>query len=125
MILSVGLASAADTTVFYTDSYLFALLLNHFIQTRAHAELDAESGPPTAATSRLPTFSDRPNFPYIDASLKESLRWLTAFTLGHPHPTTQDDVCRGWMIPKGSIVIANAWAMLHDPNTCGSIYISS
>jgi hypothetical protein len=117
LILSVCLAAALDTILSTITSCVLALVLNPSVQTRAQAELNAQIGSPTSATFRLPTFSDRPHLPYIDAILKESLRWLTAVTSGVPHATTEDDVYRGWRIPKGSIVIANAWAMLHDPKT--------
>lgn len=35
--------------------------------------------------------------------------------LGLPHRVTQDDVYNGRLIPKGSLVFANIWAMLRDP----------
>jgi hypothetical protein len=113
----VHLAAASDTTVSSIHSCLLALVLNPSVQTRAQAELDAVIGLPISDTFRLPTFSDRPNLPYIDAIVKESLRWLTVVATGVPHATTEKDVYRGWRIPKGSIMIANAWAMLHDPKT--------
>ncbi len=44
------------------------------IQARAQAELDAVVG-----TDRLPTFDDRKSLPYIEALMREVLRW-------HPPP---------------------------------------
>lgn len=35
--------------------------------------------------------------------------------MGIPHAPTEDDFYKGYFIPKGAIVIANAWAILHDP----------
>jgi len=40
------------------------------IQRRAQAELDAVTG-----GLRLPTYEDKPNLPYVNAILKEILRW--------------------------------------------------
>lgn len=40
-------------------------------------ELDAVVG-----NNRLPTFSDRPNLPYIDALIKEVLRWKPVLPIG-------------------------------------------
>jgi hypothetical protein len=37
------------------------------------------------------------------------------FNQGIPHATTEDDVFKGIFIPKGSTVIANAFATEHDP----------
>lgn len=40
------------------------------VQKKAQAELDAVIGP-----NRLPEFGDRPSLPYIQAVIKETLRW--------------------------------------------------
>jgi hypothetical protein len=34
--------------------------------------------------------------------------------MGFPHATTQDDEYKGYLIPSGTIVMANIWGMLHD-----------
>ena len=36
---------------------------------------------------------------------------------GVPHRLIEDDVYEGYFLPKGTIVIANIWRMLHDPET--------
>ena len=33
-----------------------------------------------------------------------------------PHKLTEDDVYEGCLIPGGSMVIGNAWAIMHDPD---------
>ncbi len=40
------------------------------VQRKGQAELDAVVG-----SDRLPTFADRPNLPYVNAMVKEVLRW--------------------------------------------------
>ncbi|KAI0301503.1 cytochrome P450, partial [Russula brevipes] len=35
---------------------------------------------------------------------------------GVAHRVTQSDEYEGYFIPAGSIIIANVWGMLHDPN---------
>lgn len=47
------------------------------VMRRAQAELDAVVG-----RGRLPTFADRPNLPYVDAIVKEALRWRPTSSLG-------------------------------------------
>lgn len=104
----------SDTVVATMHSCVLALVLNPAVQARAHKELDSVLGPVTSPTFRLPTFADREHLPYIGAILAESLRWLTAVPISLPHATTANDMYRGWLIPKGTVVLANAWVMLHD-----------
>lgn len=47
------------------------------VQERAQKEIDAIIG-----THRLPNFEDRPSLPYVDAVLRETLRWHPVFPLG-------------------------------------------
>ena len=46
---------------------------------KAQAELDAVVGP-----DRLPEFEDRASMPYINAVIKELLRWNLVTPLGEP-----------------------------------------
>jgi len=102
--------AGSDTSVASLMSLFLALTLYPEVQKRAQAELDSVIG-----RDRLPTFDDRPQLPYIDAMCKEVLRWRPAIPLGFPHASTQDGVYNGFFIPKGATIIANAWAVLHDP----------
>jgi hypothetical protein len=77
------------------------------VQRRAQAEIDQVIG-----RSRLPVFSDRPNLPYVDAVCKELLRWRLVLPLGVAHATTEDDVYKGYFIPKGTTVLPNTWCVL-------------
>jgi len=99
-------------TVSSMSSLFLALALFPHVQRRAQAELDVVVG-----RDRLPTFDDRPRLPYIEALCKELMRWNMVTPTGLPHLSTRDDVYKGFFIPKGSLVIANAWAILHDPET--------
>ena len=92
------------------------------VQKKAQAEIDAVVGP-----NRLPDFHDRPSLPYINAVVKESSRWNIVLPLGKPfvitgisitiltsskgiaHLSTMDDEYNGFYIPKGTLVIGNAW----------------
>ena len=47
------------------------------IQKKAQEEIDAVVGP-----HRLPDFEDRPSLPYINAIVKESMRWHLVLPLG-------------------------------------------
>ena len=67
------------------------------IQKRAQYELDAVVG-----RARTPTFSDAPDLPYVQALVKESLRWRPALPLGIPHATTENTIgTKACSYPKG------------------------
>ena len=91
------------------------------VQKKAQAEIDAVVGP-----NRLPAFNDRPSLPYINAIIKESLRWNLISPLGKPfviiivatiltssegvpHMSTNEDEYNGFYIPKGTIMMVNVW----------------
>ncbi|KAK0480127.1 cytochrome P450 [Armillaria novae-zelandiae] len=105
----VAFAGGADTTVSVVSSVILAFILYPEVQAKAQAELDAVVGP-----TRLPTFDDRPQLPYIDAILLESLRWNPVVPMGVAHRSVQADIYRGYYIPAGATVVPNAWAILHD-----------
>ncbi|KAI0301770.1 cytochrome P450 [Multifurca ochricompacta] len=92
-------------------TFLTAILIRPDIQKRVQDELDAVTG-----RERLPTFEDRPKLPFVEAVCKETLRWRPVTPLAIPHATTKSDVYEGFFIPKGSVVIGNTWAILHDPD---------
>lgn len=78
------------------------------VQQKAQAELDAVVGP-----DRLPELSDSSSLPYLNALIKELLRWHPALILGLPHSTLADDEYNGHFIPAKTIVIANVWWVVH------------
>ncbi|KAI9509781.1 cytochrome P450 [Russula earlei] len=100
----------ADTPVLATASFLLAMTMHPDIQKKAQAELDAVVG-----NDRLPTLGDRDSLPYLNTMIKEAIRWGPTTPLGAPHCIEQDDVHEGYFIPKGSIVMANIWWFMHDP----------
>ncbi|KAF8882818.1 cytochrome P450 [Infundibulicybe gibba] len=68
-------------------------------------------------SKRLPEFTDRESLPYVNCVVQETLRWHPAIPLGIPHCTSDADTYNGMHIPKGALVVGNAWTMTHDPNT--------
>ncbi|KAI0061748.1 cytochrome P450 [Artomyces pyxidatus] len=102
--------AGADTTASTLSSFFLMLVLYPEVQKRAQAEIDAVTG-----GTALPDFGDRAHLPYVEALCKELHRWRMVGPTGLPHASIKDDVYEGYFIPKGSIVVANAWAILHDP----------
>ena len=56
---------------------MLAMLQHPEVQGRTQAEIDAVIG-----TDRLPNFDDRPNLPYVEAVLLETLRLYAVGPLG-------------------------------------------
>ena len=95
--------------------FAFAMVLHPHVQQRAHAELDSVVG-----RDRLPTMADWKNLPYIEALVKELLRWRPVAPLSIPRRNTQvsrlppeclcgtnsasaqDDWYNGYFIPRGT-----------------------
>ena len=77
---------------------------------KAWEEIDRVVGP-----GRSPTMDDEPNLPYIKALVKEVFRWRSVAIIGgQPHAPIQDDEYKGWLIPKGTWVQGNVWAIHHN-----------
>ncbi|KAH9934347.1 cytochrome P450 [Fomitopsis serialis] len=103
-------AAGAETSIATIESFFFLAALFPDLQRRAQAELDTVLG-----SGRLPRCSDRQDLPYTEALVKEIYRWNPVGPLGVPHSVMEDDEYDGYTIPKGATVIANTWAILHDP----------
>ncbi|KXN82774.1 O-methylsterigmatocystin oxidoreductase [Leucoagaricus sp. SymC.cos] len=102
-------AAGSDTTVSAITSCILGLLENPEILRKAQAELDSVIKP-----GHLPDFDDEESLPYITALTMETLRWRDVVPIAIPRYLQIDDEYKGYRLPKGSIVIPNAWAMLHD-----------
>ncbi|KAH9898437.1 cytochrome P450 [Cubamyces lactineus] len=109
-VAAVTYGAGADTSFSTLQTFFLAMALHPDVQRKAQAELDAVVG-----LMRLPDFEDQRSLPYIEAIVKECLRWQNVFTLGLPHRLMQDDEYDGYYIPKGSIVLGNIWAISHNP----------
>ncbi|KAJ3558862.1 hypothetical protein NM688_g675 [Phlebia brevispora] len=102
--------AGAETTAAVLDVFVLAMVLHPYVLHRAQKEIDAVVG-----RDRLPSFSDKEQLPYIDAIIKELLRWRPVGPLSMPRATVQDDWYQGYFIPKGTLVISNVWAINRDP----------
>ncbi|KII83625.1 hypothetical protein PLICRDRAFT_148005 [Plicaturopsis crispa FD-325 SS-3] len=104
------LYGAGGETVFTTVE-VFMLLMARYPekQRKAQAEIDSVVG-----ADRLPTIADRPDLPYVEALIKETMRWYPAVPLSIARRTAEDDVYQGYLIPKGTVVFPNVWAISHD-----------
>lgn len=102
--------AGANTTISAMQAFFLLMVHHPEVQAKAQAELDEVVG-----QDRLPTFSDQPFLPYVEAIVSEILRWHVVTPLAGPRYTYTEDEYRGYHIPKGSHVVGNAWAILRDP----------
>ena len=102
--------AAADTTVITLTVFTLAMIKFPEVQRKAQREIDSVVG-----MARLPTLSDRENLPYINALVKEAIRWWPIAPMGFPHATTEDIKYNGLDIPRGSFILPSVWWFLNDP----------
>lgn len=73
------------------------------VQLKAREELERVVG------DRLPTLQDRAHLPYIEAIVKECLRFHPVAPMGVPHNLTAEYEYNGYILPKGTMVLSNLW----------------
>ncbi|KAG9307438.1 hypothetical protein G9A89_017268 [Geosiphon pyriformis] len=102
---------AGTETLATSIDWLCAILANHpEFQERAHEELDRIVG-----HSRLPNSSDFQSLPFIQALIKETLRWSPPLPMTIPRYLEQDDEYMGYHLPKNSGIVYNIYALNSDP----------
>ncbi|KAG5728140.1 Steroid 17-alpha-hydroxylase/17,20 lyase [Termitomyces sp. T112] len=105
--------AAIETTTISLHTFVLACIRYPEWIATAQREIDSVVG-----TDRFPTFKDRPFLPYVDAIVRETLRWRPAVRFGVPHRSSTDDMIEHqgeqYFIPKDSIIFAVTWAIEHD-----------
>ena len=107
------LGGGVDTTTSTMLSCILAMCVFPEVQKKAQAELDAVVG-----SDRAPSWEDieEGRLPYLEAVVKETLRWRTVTILaGIPHANTVDFEYKGYHFPAGTNVTANMWAVHRNP----------
>ncbi|KAH7908057.1 cytochrome P450, partial [Hygrophoropsis aurantiaca] len=99
--------AGSETTASTLTAFILVMVLYPEIQERAWLSIQSVVG-----TARLPNFDDRASLPYLDAVLREILRWHPIAPMGSvPHATYTEDIYNGYYIPKGAMILSNIWAM--------------
>ncbi|KAI0948586.1 hypothetical protein AcV7_009286 [Taiwanofungus camphoratus] len=94
------------------STFFLAMAMNPDVQRKAQEELDKVVG-----QERLPSFADRSSLPYVEAVVKETLRWHPPAPIGIAHRAMEDSYYHDYYIPKGTTVISNMWAICRDPGS--------
>lgn len=103
-------AGGADSTAAGLSFFFLAMTAFPDVQVKAREEIDRVVG-----AGRLPSFQDRDRLPYVEAVVKETLRWHPLAPLGPPHMSDAEDEIRGYRIPKGAIIMPSIKWFSADP----------
>ncbi|KAH7660754.1 Cytochrome P450 B-class protein [Dioscorea alata] len=108
--MMTSLLVAGTETTAGTMEWVMALLLNHpNALKKAKAEIKEQVG-----HSHLIKDSDISKLHYLDNVIKETLRLFPAGPLLVAHESSQDCTVLGSHIPKGTMLLVNAYAMQRD-----------
>lgn len=91
--------------------WAMSLIINHpTVLQKARSEIDAHVGP-----TRLVDDSDLPSLPYLRCIVNETLRLFPVSPLLVPHFSSSNTTVAGYNVPKGTVLLVNAWALHRDP----------
>ncbi|XP_023243812.1 cytochrome P450 2F2-like [Centruroides sculpturatus] len=106
------LFGAGSGTVRESLSWAFLTMAKYpSVQKRVQQEIDN-----TIGKHRLPDWADHPKLPFTQAVIYELQRWKTIAPLNILRYCVKDTTVKSVKIPKGSIVLANIWAVHNDKN---------
>ncbi|CAN0922452.1 Cytochrome P450 81Q32, partial [Linum grandiflorum] len=105
------ITAGTDTSAATMEWAMSLLLNNPDILNKARAELDHVVG-----NNRLIDESDYSKLPYLQSIISETLRLYPVAPLLVPHNSSEDCIIGGYHIPKGTMLMVNAWAIHRDPN---------
>ncbi|XP_055940830.1 cytochrome P450 18a1-like [Argiope bruennichi] len=108
---AIDLFDAGSETV-RTSIHWFIYVMAAFpdVQKKVQKEIMEVIG-----SEKTPEYMDMRNMPYTHAVMLEIMRWKTIVALNLVHYALEDATVGGYTIPKGTTVIANFWAVHHDP----------
>jgi cytochrome P450 len=110
-----AIAAAVDTTAQTTEYLFYNLACNPDVQEHLYRLVVDTTGPYSQDPDMHLTIEQYETHKYLNAVLKESMRYTP--TIGvHARTLTQDaDLGDGYVIPKGRLVLVNFMAMAQDP----------
>ncbi|KAI3505190.1 hypothetical protein L1887_27152 [Cichorium endivia] len=103
------LTAATDTTSTMVEWVMTEILHNPEVKTNIQQELTNVFGMNIVEEHLLPKLS------YLDAVVKETMRVHPPLPLLIQRSPDETSSVGGYLIPKGSIVYINVWAIHHDP----------
>ncbi|KAJ7969462.1 putative Cinnamate 4-hydroxylase [Quillaja saponaria] len=102
---------AAIETTLWSMEWAIAELVNHpTVQNKIREEIS------TVLNDQPVTESNLHELPYLQATVKETLRLHSPIPLLVPHMNLKEEKLGGYTIPKESKVVVNAWWLANNPS---------
>ncbi|XP_024984801.1 (S)-N-methylcoclaurine 3'-hydroxylase isozyme 1-like [Cynara cardunculus var. scolymus] len=108
-LLTDIMIGGTDTTTSLIEWTMAVIMQNHNIMARVQEELTQIVG-----KNNIVEESHISKLKYLDATIKETLRLHPVFSL-IPRSSSQTCIIGGYTIPKGCILVLNAWGIHRDP----------
>ncbi|KAI9315373.1 cytochrome P450 [Dichotomocladium elegans] len=113
LVAAADLVEAGTETVMAALLWAFAILSTH---KDCQYQIVEEIAAFASEHQRLPTFEDRAMLPFLASTQKELMRFRSVTPLGEYHATEQEVTWRGHVIPQGTTLVTNMYAIHADPN---------
>ncbi|XP_047312758.1 cytochrome P450 81Q32-like [Impatiens glandulifera] len=110
-LILVMILAGTDTSSVTLEWALSLLVNNPEVLKKATAEIDAQVG-----QDRLVNEPDLAKLPYLHGVISETLRMFPPAPLLVPHMPSEDCKIAGFDVPRGTMLLVNAWAMHRDPD---------
>ncbi|OAL18763.1 hypothetical protein AYO22_10457 [Fonsecaea multimorphosa] len=107
-VAGIFIEAGSDTTASSLLSFCLAMVTHSHVLKKCQEEVDA------CCPEHSPTADEARNLPYLKACLTETLRWRPVAPGGIPHALTEDNVYGEYVLPKGTMLLANTWGIHHD-----------
>ncbi|OVA15923.1 Cytochrome P450 [Macleaya cordata] len=109
-LIGIYFTAGTDTSAL-TMEWTMAALLNHpDVLEKVMAEIDTQVG-----HERLLDETDLAKLPYLHCVINETFRLYPVAPLLVPHASSQECTVGGYTVPRGTVLMANAWAIHRDP----------
>ncbi|CAN8266027.1 unnamed protein product [Cochlearia groenlandica] len=110
-IILVMILAGTDTSA-GTLEWAVSNLVNHpEVLEKAKTEIDEKIG-----VDRLIEEQDIAKLPYLQKIMSETLRLYPAAPMLLPHLASEDCRVAGYDVPRGTMILVNAWAIHRNPN---------
>ncbi|XP_018364794.1 PREDICTED: probable cytochrome P450 304a1 [Trachymyrmex cornetzi] len=115
IILLTDVMFPAFSAIPVVITWIIKYLMHHpRVMKKVQNEIDNVVG-----TGRLATWDDRKNLPYLEATIRETMRIETLTPLSVSHKSLKKTTLGGYEIPANTPILTNLAAMHHDPDLWG------